>query len=117
MSGHYRSASGSMTSPPPAFPGKIRTLRCPIIIGSVAEPNLSCLLLPEADRRMGSGDGGPSDPSEPESDEQRRRREDAEDMRRAVEAAEPSLVGDGDAWICAPPDYDQSLKGPPAYLF
>jgi hypothetical protein len=38
-------------------------------------------------------------------------------MRRAVEAAEPSLVGDGEAWICAPPDYDQSLKGPPAYLF
>ncbi|KAI7966037.1 hypothetical protein MJO29_001785 [Puccinia striiformis f. sp. tritici] len=122
LSGHYRSGSGSMTVAPPAFPGKIRTLRCPIVIGSVAEPNLSCFLLPEADRRsngsrMGGGEGSSTDPSEPESDEDRRRREEAEDMRRAVEAAEPSLVGDGEAWICAPPDYDQSLKGPPAYLF
>lgn len=122
LSGHYRSASGTMAAPPPSFPGKIRTLRCPIVIGSVAEPNLSCLLLPEADRRsngsrMASGDAGSLDPAEPESDDERRRREEAEDMRRAVEAAEPSLVGDGEAWICAPPDYDQSLKGPPAYLF
>ncbi|KAA1098008.1 hypothetical protein PGT21_026537 [Puccinia graminis f. sp. tritici] len=120
LSGHHRSASGSMGVPPPSFPGKIRTLRCPIVIGSVAEPNLSCLLLPEADRRsngsrMGSGEAG--SPEEPESEDERRRREEAEDMRRAVEAAEPSLVGDGEAWICAPPDYDQSLKGPPAYLF
>lgn len=126
LSGHHRSSSAMLYAtppPPPPFPGKIRTLRCPIVIGSVAEPNLSCLVLSETDRRAngrssnaGNGEEGFTDGAAEESDEERRRREEAEDMRRAIEAAEPSLVGDGEAWICAPPDYDQSLKGPPAYI-
>ncbi|MBW0535990.1 hypothetical protein O181_075705 [Austropuccinia psidii MF-1] len=110
---HHRSASCLYPNPPPSFPGKIRTLRCPIVIGSVAEPNLSCLLLPESERRLNRN---LASSGEAEDEEERRRREEAEDMRRAIEAAEPSLVGDGDAWICAPPDYVNSLKGPPAYL-
>ncbi|KAG0146360.1 hypothetical protein CROQUDRAFT_671220 [Cronartium quercuum f. sp. fusiforme G11] len=94
----------------PGFPGKIRTLRCPIVIGSVAEPNLACLVVPEAERRLASDSARALQP------DAQRRAEEEEDMRRAVEAAEPSIGGDGEAWVCAPPDYAASLKGPPAYV-
>ncbi|CAH7687072.1 hypothetical protein BY996DRAFT_4582858, partial [Phakopsora pachyrhizi] len=96
-----RSSTLGPLGTPIKFPGKIRTLRCPIVIGSVAEPNLS-------------SSGG-----EHEEELRRRRREEeeAEDMRRAIEAVEPTLVGDGETWICAPPDYLNSLNRPPAYLY
>lgn len=106
---------GSLAQPlrAPGFPGKIRTLRCPIVIGSVAEPTLACLVSPEAERRLAAD---PARALQPPSEDAQRRAEEEDDMRRAIEAAEPSLGGDGDAWLCAPPDYCTSLRGPPAYV-
>lgn len=113
---HHNSGSfmgSSSHSRLPSFPGKIRTLRCPIVIGSVAEPTLACLVSPEAERRLAND---PSRSLQPPSPGAQRRAEEEDDMRRAIEAAEPSLGGDGEAWLCAPPDYSAALRGPPAYV-
>lgn len=99
----------------PAFPGKMKEILIPVTIGSVAEPQMSCIanrtaeclasVIPSATRQT------PSATAE----------ESAERAARDLDESEAERyerVGDDgeEAWLCPPPSYKHALKSSPAYV-
>ncbi|WAR55897.1 hypothetical protein PtB15_6B641 [Puccinia triticina] len=68
---------------------------------SVAEPNLSCLLLSQANRHSNGSHrvSGDSSPLALISDDKELICKEADNMRRPAKAAKPSLVGDNVDWM------------------
>ncbi|WAQ86000.1 hypothetical protein PtA15_6A630 [Puccinia triticina] len=91
----------------PLTSSSVPALQCLILISSVAEPNLSCLLLSQANRHSNGSHrvSGDSSPLALISDDKELSCKEADNMRRPAKAAKPSLVGDNVDWMCAPPDF------------
>lgn len=101
----------------PSFPGKLKEILIPITIGSVAEPQMSCIINRSADNSPASViPPAPSRPMPAATAE--------ESADRAARDADESLVeryervgDDGEeAWLCPPPSYASAVTSVPAYL-
>lgn len=103
----------------PSFPGKLKEILIPITIGSVAEPQLSCLLSRNSDSQPSvipsppRGSGTPQRAATAEESADRAAR-DADESE--VERYE--RVGDDgeEPWLLPPPSYATAVTTAPAYI-
>ena len=114
-----RSATAPFQHAPqlPAFPGKLKEILIPITIGSVAEPQMSCIVGRTAEVSAPSNiiPSTPSRPMPAATPE-----ESAERAARDLDESEVDRyerVGDDgeEAWLCPPPSYMAAVSVVPAY--
>jgi hypothetical protein len=103
----------------PSFPGKLKEILIPITIGSVAEPQLSCLLSRNSDSQPSVI---PSPPRAPATPQRAATAEESAD-RAARDADESEAerferVGDDgeEPWLFPPPSYATAVTTAPAYI-
>lgn len=104
----------------PSFPGKLKEILIPITIGSVAEPQMSCLLSRNADAQPSVIPSPP--PSSRSSNSRAATAEESAD-RAARDADESDAerferVGDDgeEPWLIPPPSYATAVTTAPAYV-
>lgn len=108
----------------PAFPGKIKEILIPITIGSVAEPQMSCIIaraagdspsvIPPAPRPSPTAAVPTNAPAATAEQSAENAARDADESE--VERYE--RVGDDgeEAWLCPPPSYKAAVASVPAYV-
>lgn len=101
----------------PAFPGKIKEILIPVTIGSVAEPQMSCII-----SRASEHAHAIVPPTQPRSNPTRAAtsEESAERAARDLDESEAERferVGDDgeEPWLCPPPTYKTAITSVPAY--
>jgi hypothetical protein len=113
-----KKAAGSFfqnASQMPAFPGKMKEILIPVTIGSVAEPQMSCLLNSNGEPAASVIPPAPRAPSRAATAEESadRAARDADES----EAERHERVGDDgeEPWMFPPPSYAAALSTVPAY--
>lgn len=106
---------GTSTAWLPSFPGKVKEILIPVTIGSVAEPQMSCIT-----QRVSEAPISSVIPPAPRSTRAATAEESADRAARDADESESERferVGDDgeEPWLCPPPSYGAAVTTAPAY--